>query len=392
MNLAPAALDRAKKRGFTVTESAKLGQTQGVVVRLQPPPGMSAAAARKLLEQQGLSGQLGFNQPYRLFRSANAADKGHPGTEKSPTGQAQGVRPAGPGPCAADRCYGPVMIGWQPKLVTCSRGLAIGMIDTAVDEAHPAFFGRKLKVWHYRPDARLATPQWHGTGVLSVLAGDPRSGTPGLIPDASFSVANVFFNDPQGELASDTFGLLQAIDWLEERKVRVINMSVAGPNDELLLGAIERLSAKGVVFVAAAGNGGPTAAPSYPAAYQMVVAVTAVGRDQRNFAGATRGDYIDVAAPGVQIWTALPGIKEGFLTGTSFATPYATAVLATLYPQAPQKTKNGLLEILTTTDLGPPGRDPIYGRGLLRAPEACGSAPAAPMASANVRATPVRMP
>ena len=88
---------------------------------------------------------------------------------------------------------------------------------------------------------------------------------------------------------------------------------------------------KGVVFVAAAGNGGPDAPAGYPAAYDEVIAVTAVDRKGGNYDHANRGTYIDVAAPGVQIWTALPDGEEGLLSGTSFAAPFVTAVAAVAY-------------------------------------------------------------
>ncbi len=50
---------------------------------------------------------------------------------------------------------------------------------------------------------------------------------------------------------------------------------------------------------------------------------------------ANRGDYIDVAAPGVRVWTALPNNKEGAQSGTSFAAPFVTAIVAAIYKQSP---------------------------------------------------------
>ena len=108
-------------------------------------------------------------------------------------------------------------------------------------------------------------------------------------------------------------------------------MSLAGPKDAFLGKTVREMSAEGVVFVAAAGNGGPAAAPSFPAAYDEVIAVTAVDRRLKSYVYATRGSHIDLAAPGVEIWAALPGGREGTLTGTSFAAPYVTAVIAAMY-------------------------------------------------------------
>ena len=106
-------------------------------------------------------------------------------------------------------------------------------------------------------------------------------------------------------------------------------MSLVGPSDELVHAQIADMSArKGVVFIAAAGNGGPAAPPGYPAAYKEVIAVTAIDDRKRSYDYANRGRYIDVAAPGVRIWTAQPYNMEGMLNGTSFAAPFVTGIAA----------------------------------------------------------------
>jgi minor extracellular protease Epr len=89
---------------------------------------------------------------------------------------------------------------------------------------------------------------------------------------------------------------------------------------------------------------------------------------------ANRGSYVDVSAPGVEIWTALPDAKEGYRTGTSFAVPFVTAILAARKDRLPigRVTKQDVVNMLPMRDLGPPGPDPIYGRGLAMAPKACG--------------------
>ncbi len=170
---------------------------------------------------------------------------------------------------------------------------------------------------------------------------------------------------------TDTVSFSKALDWMGDSGVRLVNMSFTGPQDDLIQKKIESLSAKGLVFTAAAGNEGPTAGPAYPAAYPQVIAVTAVTKDLRNYPYANRGDHIDIAAPGVDIWTAWPDAREGYRSGTSFASPFVTGVLAVYPPSVLRAPKDGILEHVNVTDLGPPGRDPIYGRGLLQAPPSC---------------------
>ncbi len=368
-NASRATIERAKKLGFSVRGSAGLSQLGLDVTRLVPPPGMSPGHARQLLKTAAPGETFAPNVVYKSYRAATGDES------REPSVPARAARKAGnqaeAGACEPDRCYGASVVRWRPQLPACARKVRIGVIDTSIDAGHPAFVGRRIRFGMFQGGGQPAVKSWHGTGVLALLAGDPRSGTPGLVPDASFYVADVFFADESGQPASDTVSLLKALDWMDAWDVQLINMSLSGPRDELVRQAIEKLAGKGVIVTAAAGNEGPAAPASYPAAYEPVVAVTAIDRDMRVYRYANRGKYIDVAAPGVRIWTAMPDLEEGYQSGTSFAVPYVTAILAAVYEKSPVKTKEALLGELAALDLGTPGRDPVYGRGVLLAPDAC---------------------
>ena len=81
-------------------------------------------------------------------------------------------------------------------------------------------------------------------------------------------------------------------------------------------------------MIAAAGNDGPRAEPAYPAAYDSVIAVTAVDRSGTIYRRAIRGAHVDLAAQGVEVWTAASVKGARWKTGTSFAAPYVTAAVA----------------------------------------------------------------
>lgn len=364
-DLSSRSLERARQLGFKVEDSAGLSNIGVSLTRLIAPSGLDAHAARDLLRQELPSGAFSFNNLHRIYQSADlheqeAADK------TAADGAAAGRA------CGAERCFGRTVVGWQAPLTTCARGTRVGIIDTSVDLEHPSFKGRRIKVGNFLGREALSQHDWHGTAILSLLAGDVRGSTPGLIPEAEFFVASAFRTDEDGNASTDTLSLLRAIDWMDAWDVKLINMSFSGPRDELIEKAIERLHRKGVIFVAAAGNEGPTAPPSYPAAYGEVIAVTAVSKDLRNYRHANRGTYLDLSAPGVEIWTALPGGKEGYRSGTSFAAPFVTGILATVVDGREGAHDEGeLLKLLSVRDLGPPGFDPIYGRGLIVAPSAC---------------------
>ena len=68
-----------------------------------------------------------------------------------------------------------------------------------------------------------------------------------------------------------TVAFLNALDWMADSGVRLVNMSFTGPRDDLVQKKIESMSARGVVFAAAAGNEGPAAEPAYPATWPIMV-------------------------------------------------------------------------------------------------------------------------
>jgi subtilisin family serine protease len=199
----------------------------------------------------------------------------------------------------------------------------------------------------------------------------------GVLPGAQLYVAGVFYEDHRGGLLSEAEDLVRALDWLMERRVPVINMSLSGPPNEVLRVTISRALRAGHLIVAAAGNSGPASPPLYPAAYEGVIAVTAVDSKRNVYRRASRGAHIELAALGVDIVAAAP---DGFAaySGTSFASPYVAALAAlehrSLDPQHALAVKENLRG--NAMDLGRPGRDDVYGFGLAQ-PRAIATAAAA---------------
>jgi subtilisin family serine protease len=108
--------------------------------------------------------------------------------------------------------------------------------------------------------------------------------------------------DANDRLSADAIALVGGLDWLAKRKVEIVNMSLSGEPNALVEIAIGRLSKRGVIFIAAVGNGGAAAAPGFPASLPDVIGVTAVDSDGVLYKNAPRGGEIDFAAPGVRIW------------------------------------------------------------------------------------------
>ncbi len=238
----------------------------------------------------------------------------------------------------------------------------IGMIDSKVDTSHPALSSERIHSQSFVSEG-AKMPDFHGTAIASIIAADSPDYR-GLAPNAEVYAAAVFEHDDQrGEIAS-TVSLVRALDWLITSGVDVVNVSLAGPPNRLLEAALKRAKQQDVIILAAAGNGGPVAKPMYPAAYDTVVAVTAVDVGGQVFRLANRGSYLDLSAPGVGLMHALAGGGYAASSGTSFAVPFAATAAARLKYLQPEDNVLDLL-IRSATDLGPPGRDEIYGYGLL---------------------------
>ena len=241
--------------------------------------------------------------------------------------------------------------------------LRIGIIDSSIDRRHNAFANASITTQRFVDND--SPPNAHGTAIASIIASnDPQA--LGLAPSAQIYAAEVFdHNEQQGEFAS-TVSLIKALSLLMTQDVSVINISLAGPSNRLLETALTRVREKGVLAIAAAGNGGPMAQPMYPAAYPEVVAVTATDDRGRAFRLANRGEYVDIAAPGVNIRHAQAGGGFAASSGTSYAVPFVTVAAARLLQSTAEPAQ--MLDALyaSARDIGAPGRDQIYGYGQLQ--------------------------
>ena len=241
--------------------------------------------------------------------------------------------------------------------------LRIGIIDSSVDQAHVAFSRSSITTRRFVDNE--TPPDFHGTAIASIIASNDPSAL-GLAPRAELFAAEVFDQTAEQGAFASTVSLIKALNWLVTQEVSVVNISLAGPPNRLLETALARVRERGVLAIAAAGNGGPMAQPMYPAAYPQVVAVTATDEQGRAFRLANRGEYVDIAAPGVNIRHAQAGGGYAASSGTSYAVPFVTVAAARLMQSNSEPT--AMLDALYagTLDIGAPGRDQIYGYGQLQ--------------------------
>jgi thermitase len=176
-----------------------------------------------------------------------------------------------------------------------------------------------------------------------------------------------------------TSDVAQCINWAHSKGAKVISMSLGGGDSTTLKNAVANAwkggAANGSVLVAAAGNDGNSTV-NYPAGYPEVVSVAATDhRDARASFSNTNAD-VEVAAPGVDILSTIPGGQYLRLSGTSMATPHASGATAVLWQLFPGDTAAGIRARLdaAVNDLGPAGRDQSFGLGRVNLCKAAGGA------------------
>ncbi|GAB5603007.1 S8 family serine peptidase [Thermus sp. FJN-A] len=209
--------------------------------------------------------------------------------------------------------------------VSTGAGVQVAVLDTGVDATHPALRGRVLEGLDAAtglplpPDADESLGEMHGTHVAGLVVGDGI----GVAPGALLRPVRVFSPHYVGD-----FQVAQAIVWVVDRGARVLNLSFGGTAYSYLLHeainyALERL----VVVVAAAGNQG-SVARFYPAGLPGVIAVGAADGQGNPAWFSNRGPWVGVWAPGVRIYSAIPGGGYSLLSGTSMASPIVSGVVA----------------------------------------------------------------
>lgn len=229
------------------------------------------------------------------------------------------------------------------------KGVRVAVIDTGVDTKHPqlrpavdAGSGRNLLPENLKDENGNEIERGkengttdvvgHGTKVAGIIAARPAKGTGfvGLAPDAT--IIPIQQNDADGHGTAKT--LAQAIDYAVDQRANVINISQDTANavepTPLLKQAVDRALAKEVVIVASAGNDGlgGNVKETYPASYDGVLAVASSDRNNERAAFSQSGDFVGIAAPGVDIITTVPGGGHCADNGTSFSAPYVAAVAA----------------------------------------------------------------
>jgi subtilisin family serine protease len=284
------ALQQALTRGFQVQSDETLQPLNERVVTLLTPPGLSTRRALRDLRASDPAGTYDFDHLFVSMQSATGGKADHPSA------------------------------GGLPAIVN----LRVGLIDGGVDTEHSVFASQRPEVSGC--DGK-PTASEHGTAVASLFVGRSTEFR-GAAPGAHLVAVDVYCDGaaPGGRVRD----IVAALGALMAAGVRVINMSIVGPDNAVLSAVIRKVLAQSIVVVAASGNDGPNAAPLYPAAYPGVVAVTAVDANEKLLIEASGGEHVRFAAPGADMVAASLGGQFKTVRGTSYAAPLVAGLLARL--------------------------------------------------------------
>jgi subtilisin family serine protease len=250
------------------------------------------------------------------------------------------------------------------------EGMKVAILDTGINKNHPDLIG------NIRGGANFTTSdindyedrQGHGSHCAGIIgAVDNGLGVIGVAPAVELYSVKVLGDNGQGS----TDWIVQGLDWCIANQIDIASMSLGcgGDPGPALHDAIKRARAAGIIIVVASGN--ESTQCGYPAAYEECIAVGAVDAAFEKASFSNFGTEVDVAAPGVDIFSTYKDGQYAKLSGTSMATPMVTGCVAIVQCLARhmgvKATPDKILEMLNikSVDLGDKGKDANFGAGLI---------------------------
>jgi len=287
--------------------------------------------------------------------------------------------------------WGPQKIeaDWAWNTTTGDPSILVAVIDTGIDYTHPDLADNYVTLgldW-IEDDGDPLDDNGHGTHCAGIIAAilNNNEGIAGL---AQVQIMAEKGLDAGGWGSEDD--LANAIIHAVDQGANILSNSWGDYFDSVLIhDAIRYAHENGVLVVAAAGNS-QTSDKLYPAAYDEVVAVTAADSYDYPAWFTNFGDWVEVAAPGVNIYSTMPtynvtlnnppyneNLNYDYLSGTSMACPHVAGIAALIWSQFPNATRDWVRAQLryTADDLGDSGFDEYYGYGRINARRAVEQAP-----------------
>ena len=266
-------------------------------------------------------------------------------------------------------------------VTTGDPSVIVAVLDSGMDPGNPDLAGvRTVSAWNFVDGTADTTDRFgHGSHVTGTIAATTNNGVgvAGIAPGVTIMPLKVLDDTGSGYFSD----ILNGIDYARTSGAKVISLSLTGTLDtataQALQPTVDAAYQAGITIVAAAGNDG-TSLLEYPCAFAHVVCVAATDNADAHAAFSNANAAVDISAPGVSILSTYPGSRFVNMSGTSMATPHVAGVAALVRSAHPQDTVDevGQALVATAVDLGPAGRDDVFGYGRVDAAAAVAWTPA----------------
>ena len=253
-------------------------------------------------------------------------------------------------------------IGWD--ISSGSEDIPIAILDSGADPEHEDLKDRIIKGYNaFKDDGEFYDEHGHGTHVSGITAAMTNNdiGIAGVSWFNPILPVKVLNEDAEGT----AFEVANGIRWATDNGAKVINMSLGDTfNSRIMHDAVRYAYKNDVVLIAAAGNDN-VETPMYPAAYDEVIAVSAVDNQRHKAIFSNFGNHIEVTAPGEHIPSTFLDNSYVMMSGTSMAAPHVAGLAGLIRSIRPELSNDEVTEIIRSTanDIGPEGLDPYYGYG-----------------------------
>jgi len=264
--------------------------------------------------------------------------------------------------------WGVTRIGAPTAWTTSTgTGVKVGVIDTGISRTHPDLQANIAGCVSFITGvATCEDDNGHGSHVSGIIAAVNNTvGVVGVAPNAKLYALKTLNSQGSGYLSD----IISALDWSVTNGIQVVNMSLGTTSDiQSFHDAVTRAYNAGIIEVVAAGNNGPgTNTVIYPGAYPEVIAVAATDSSDNVPSWSSRGPQVDIAAPGVNIYSTYKNGGYATLSGTSMATPHVTGSVALRLATHPGESFAQMYSDLQSTADPLPLGSSLVGAGLVDA-------------------------
>lgn len=266
--------------------------------------------------------------------------------------------------------YGIPMVQANQLSQSDTSARKVCVIDTGYNAGHPDLptgagiaNNNQVGLWYNDGNG-------HGTHVAGTVAAlSNNEGVVGVYPGVDVYAVKIFNDSGNWTFASD---LIVGIQQCKNAGSNVVNMSLGGGSSSTAeSNAMQGFNDDGIMLVAAAGNDG-NSSMSYPASYNSVISVAAVGSNESRASYSQYNSQVEISGPGSSVNSTWPVNTYRSISGTSMATPHVAGAAALVWSFFPQCSDDQIRSALNATakDKGSSGRDNFYGWGIVQARDA----------------------